>query len=233
MRDVYHEPVRSPTHRRHDAGARLLVRAVACLAACLMAACAGDDLLEDGRWEGTVFVHDGLGLRVTVPEIWVIAPDEAISQLSSTGRDVLSRGDPTGTAYGAEGPPTSRTLFAVYRFPLGTVQGINPSLVAAVENVSARPQTQTAADYLQMLQSFLSRGGTPMVFEPIATESLLAGQEFAVLGVTIQPEPGARIAQVYHARRVEDYVFTVVATFSTPEQWLELEAILRTMVMER
>lgn len=204
-----------------------------CLAIFVLAGCGGSDLLEPGRWEGTVFIHDGLGLRVTIPGDWIIAPEESNSQLSSAGRDLLSRGDPTGSAYIAEGQPTARQLFAVYRYPLGTVDGINPSLVTALENVAARPQIQTAADYLQMLETFLSRGGTPMNFEPIVPSSELAGQEFAVLAVTMQPGPDLVIGQLYHARRVDDSIFTVVATFTTPRQWVELEAVLGAMVMER
>jgi hypothetical protein len=204
-----------------------------CLAILHLAGCGGGDMLEPGRWDGGVFTHDGLGLRISIPADWVIAPEESIGQLSSAGRALLSGGDPTGSAYGADGPPTSRQLFAVFRHPLGTVQGINPSLVAALENVAARPQIQTAADYLQMLESFLSRGGTPMTFEPIVPSSELGGQEFAVMAVTLQPAPEFVIGQVYHARRVDDSIVTVVATFSTPEQWAELEAVLGTMTMAR
>ena len=222
-----HQPRHQP--RRLPLAAGGLV----CLAVLALAGCGSSDLIEPGRWEGTVFIHEGLGLRVTVPGYWIIAPEESSGQLSSAGRDLLSKSDPTGSAYGAEGQPTSRQLFAVYRFPLGTIQGINPSLVAALENVAARPQIQTAADYLQMLQTFLSRGGTPMNFEPIVSSSELAGQEFAVLAVTLQPTPELVIGQVYHARRVGDSIFTVVATFSTPEQWAELELVLGAMVMER
>jgi hypothetical protein len=225
MSDLHHW---RPGHRLPLAAGGIL-----CLALLALTGCGGGDLLDSGRWDGSVFVHEGLGLRVTVPGDWIIAPDESSGQLSSAGRELLSTGDPTGSAYGAEGQPTSRQLFAVYRYPLGTVKGINPSLVAALENVAARPQIQTAADYLQMLETFLSRGGTPMTFEPIVPSSELAGQEFAVLAVTLQPAPDLVIGQVYHARRVDDSVFTLVATFSTPQQWAELEAVLGTVVLER
>jgi hypothetical protein len=209
------------------------VGGVVCLTVLVLAGCGGSDLLEPGHWEGSVFIHDGLGMQITVPGDWVIAPEESTQQLAAKGRDLLSRSDADGDAYGAEGQPTSRQLFAVYRFPLGTTQGINPSLVAALENVAARPQIQTAADYLQMLESFLSRGGTPMRFEPIAPDAELAGQEFSVLAVTMTPAKDLVIGQVYHARRVDDSIFTVVATFSTPEQWAEQQAVLSTLIMEK
>jgi hypothetical protein len=206
--------------------------AAALLAALSLTACGGGDLLDNGRFEGHTYVHDGLRLRLPFPDTWQISPPEAIARMNDTGRKILSGGDPTGGAYGDQGAP-SRTLFVVHRHLPGSVPGVNPSLVGAMENIAARPQIQSGADYLQMVQSFLARGGTPMTFEPISNDASLAGQPFAVMGATIQPEPGQRIGQVYHARRVEDFVFTVVATFGTESQWNELEAVLHGMIMER
>ncbi len=215
-------------HRTH----RAALAAAGLLAALALAGCGGGDLLDNGRFEDHTFVHDGLGLRLPFPPSWHISPPEVIARMNESGRQVLSGGDPTGGAYADQGAP-ARTLFVVHRQPPGTVPGLNPSLVGGLENIAARPQIQSGADYLQMLQSFLARGGTPMTFEPVVPDASLAGQSFAVLAVTIQPEPGQRIGQVYHARRVEDFVLTLVATFADESQWREIEAIFGAMTMER
>jgi hypothetical protein len=207
--------------------------AVTAMALFTLVSCSGGDMLDPGRFEGTVFMHDGLGLQVPFPADWVVLPQEAQGDLSRGGRELLTGGDPTGGAYADAGAATSRTLFQVNRHPLGTVQGINPGLVGAVENITPRPEIQTAADYLQMLQDFLEQSGAPMIFEPIVTNYDLGGQQFAVLAVTMQPAPGVTIGQVYYARRVDNSVFTVVATASTPEHWAALEGILGGMAMER
>ncbi len=199
----------------------------------LAGACGGADLLEPGRFEGSTFIHEGLGVRLPFPQDWVILPPETQGEMSRGGRELLSGGDPTGGAYANAGAPTSRTLFQVNRYPLGTVQGINPSMVGAVENISARPQIQTAVDYLQMLQLFLEQGGAPVAFEPIAPSTLLGGQEFAILAATLRPAQNLIIGQVYYARRVDDGIFTIVATTATPGDWQHMEAILAGLVMER
>lgn len=208
-------------------------RSLVAILLVLSAACGGTDLLEPGRFEGNTFIHEGLGIRLPFPEDWVILPPEAQGDMSRGGRELLSGGDPTGGAYASAGAPTSRMLFQVNRYPLGTVQGMNPSLVGAVENISARPQIQTAVDYLQMLQSFLEQGGTPIAFEPIAPSSLLGGQEFAILAVTLRPAADLIIGQVYYARRVDHGIFTIVATTSTPLDWQLMENILTGLVMDR
>jgi hypothetical protein len=102
-----------------------------------------------------------------------------------------------------------------------------------VENITPRPEIQTAADYLQMLQNFLEQSGAPMTFEPIAPAYSLGGQEFAILAVTMQPVPDLTIGQVYYARRVDDSVFTIVATASNTGQWAAVEQVLSGMTMER
>lgn len=199
----------------------------------LAAACGGGDMLEPGRFQDGRFIHEALGVSLPIPSTWVILPDSAEADAARAGRDLLSGGDPTGGAYSDAGAPTSRTLFQVKQYPLGTAQGMNPGLVGAVENITARPEVQSAADYLQMLQSFMEKGGAPITFEPIVPESLLGGQNFAVLAVTLSPAPNLTIGQIYHARRVDDVVFTLVATFQTPEQWAALEQVLQGMTMER
>jgi hypothetical protein len=208
-------------------------RALAAVVLLTLAACGGGDMLDPGRFEGTVFLHDGLGIRLPFPANWEILPQEAQGDLSRDGRELLSGGDPSGGAYADAGAATSRTLFQVNRYPLGSVQGINPGLVGAVENITPRPEIQTAADYLQMLQNFLEQSGAPMTFEPIAPAYSLGGQEFAILAVTMQPVPDLTIGQVYYARRVDDSVFTIVATASNTDQWAAVEQVLSGMTMER
>lgn len=193
----------------------------------------GVEDLDAGHMEGRTYVHDGFGLRVMFPENWeVVASQEEADRVADAGKAMLSRGDPAGDAYVSAGPSTSLNLFTVYRYPLGTVEGLNPSLVAGVENVLARPAIQTPVDYLEMMQDFLTRGGTPIIFEPIVAEVELGGQTFAVLGATIQTgvQP---IGQVYYCRRIEPYMLTVVASFSAPEEWTDLEAVLSTLTLER
>ena len=82
-----------------------------------------------------------------------------------------------------------------------------------------------------MMRDFLTRGGTPMAFEPIAADSSLGGQSFAVLGATIQLGE-TPIGQVYFCRRIEPYMLTLVASFTTAEEWAELEAVLSTLNLE-
>ncbi|MCZ6650317.1 MAG: hypothetical protein O7D35_06565 [Acidobacteria bacterium] len=221
-----------PTQPSIQGGSTLRLGLVAVLLV-LAGACGGADLLEPGRFEGNIFIHEGLGIRLEFPGDWVILPLEAQGDMSRGGRELLSGGDPTGGAYANAGAPTSRLLFQVNRYPLGTVQGMNPGLVGAVENISARPQIQTAVDYLQMLQSFLEQGGAPIVFEPIAPSTILGGQEFAILAVTLRPTADLIIGQVYYARRVDDGIFTIVATSANLQDWQIMEKILEGLVMAR
>ena len=207
--------------------------AVAAVLAAISCGGGGVDRFDPGRMEGHTYLHDGFGLRITFPDDWVVLsdPDES-ERVAQAGRRMLSQGNPTGDAYRSAGPSTSRNLFTVYRYPLGTVQGLNPSLIAGVENVLARPRIQTPVDYLEMMQDFLTRGGTPIAFEPIVAEAELGGQSFAVLGATIQT--GARpIGQVYYCRRIEPYMLTIVTSFSDPTEWTELQTVLSTMTLER
>ena len=197
------------THRCSWTARRVLRpgRRVLALATALVAISCGSSGAEDldtGRMEGRTYVHDGFGLRVIFPEGWeVVASQDEAARVADAGRAMLSQGDPSGDAYRSAGPSTSANLFTVYRYPLGTVQGLNPSLIAGVENVLARPAIQTPVDYLEMLQDFLTRGGTPIIFEPIVAEAELGGQTFAVLGATIQT--GVRpIGQVLVAKGLGD-----------------------------
>ena len=208
--------------------------AVATALAAISCGSTGVEGLDTGRMEGRTYVHDGFGLRVIFPEGWeVVASQEEATRIADAGKAILSQGDPTGDAYRSAGPSTSATLFTVYRYPLGSVQeGLNPSLIAGVENVLARPAIQTSVQYLEMMQDFLTRGGTPFIFKPIVADVELGGQTFAVLGATIQT--GIRpIGQLYYCRRIEPYMLTVVASFSGPEEWSALEAVLSTLTLER
>jgi hypothetical protein len=215
--------------RHTPAAARL-----APLLALLLSGCGwwGLKQADTGRFEGRVFVQDSFGMRLPFPEGWTILTPEETSRVVDSGRQVLSGGDPAGGAYRAGGAATSKTLFTVLRYPRGSVTGLNPSLVGAVENVLSRPQIKTPADYLQMVQSFLGRGGVPMTMEPIVPEAQLAGRSFAMMPVTLQPGPVA-VGQIYYCRRIDDQMLTLVASFSTEDQWKEIEQVLAGMTIEK
>ena len=204
------------------------------LLAVLAAGCGrlGPRQADLGRFEGPVFVHEGFGMRLPFPADWTIVPRENAAQVEQAGRRALSGGPGSPDPYAAAGRATSHTLFTVYRYPLGSGRGLNPSLIGGLEDVAARPQVRTPVDYLQMMQSFLGRGGTPMRFDAIVPNTLLGGQEFAVMPATVQPGPQP-IGQLYYCRRIEDQMLTIIATFATPEQWSELEAVLAGLTLER
>lgn len=185
-----------------------------------------------GRFEGSVFVHDGFGMRLPFPADWTIVPREAAAEVEQAGRRALTGGATGADPYSAGGSATSRTLFTVYRYPLGSGRGLNPSLIGGLEDVATRPQVRTPIDYLQMMQSFLGRGGTPMRFDAIVPSTLLGGQEFAVMPATVQPGPQP-IGQIYYSRRIGDQMLTIIATFATPEHWSELEPVLAGLTMSR
>lgn len=184
--------------------------------------------MAPGHFEGKVFIHEGLGLRIPFPSDWTILSEEQQEREAEAGRRFLSQGDPTGSAYRQNGPSTSLTLFAVYQNPPGTTPGVNPHLNGAVENVLMRPQIQTPVDYLEMLMGFLQRGGAPMTFEPIVPEVLVGGKVFAVMAVTVQNGLD-RMGQIYYCRRFGDTILTLVATFATPDQWSQLEGIIQSI----
>jgi len=192
----------------------------------------GPRQIDLGRFEGPVFVHDGFGMRLPFPADWVIGPRETAAQVEEAGRRNLSGRAGSPDPYSAAGGATSHTLFTVYRYPLGSGHGLNPSLIGGLEDVATRPQVRTPIDYLQMMQSFLGRSGTPMRFDAIVPSALLGGQEFAVMPATVQmgSQP---IGQIYYCRRIEDQMLTIIATFATPEQWSEIEAVLAGLTLAR
>jgi hypothetical protein len=230
MHGARHEAKAGGPTRRHAWGAALLAFGLACgLTGCALG---GPGEADPGHFEGSVYINEALGLRVPFPPDWHVLAEGETQDAAAAGRTVLSGGDPTGGPYRSAGNPTSRTLFTVFRHPRGSVQGMNPSVVGGLENVVARPQIQTAADYLRMLEGFLGRGGVPITFDPIQPETIMGGQPFALLPVTIMAQ-GDRIAQVYFCRRIDDSMLTIVATFATQEQWDEIDAVLQGLTMAR
>lgn len=170
-------------------------------------------------------VKPNLGMTVTKPDSWYQMSDQDAGKLMDRGVD-LAVGDDKVLARAMDAArERSLAIFAVFEHPPGAPVAFNPSVLANAENIAELPGIQRGADYFFHVRRTLSASGLTydIVSEP--APYMIDGQSFdrAELRMTIN---GITVEQAIYLARHDDYMISIVQSWSGDEQRATTQAVL-------
>ncbi len=146
---------------------------------------------ELGRTEDDRYVHDGLALRLTLPEGWVFLPREQIEQATSESNSALAAEDAALAAEAEAAARISSVLFVMV--DAASLQGTTPvpSVIATLEPIDPRLLEPTPLDFAVGVKARMEQSEARIRFESEAEAALLGGVPAARLRATTESPAGA------------------------------------------
>jgi len=187
--------------------------------------------MDGGRFEGSVYHNDYLGLTVTLPPEWSVQDRELPKQTSRPGGQMLAGGSESMQTTLKEGEQRTIPLFNVFKFLPGSPVPDNPYIYACAENMSAYPGIQTGGDYLFHARRVLEAGQFKFSFPREVYVETLAGVPFHVMTTELVIPPAGKMMQEYFATVRKGYALVFTLSYWTPEERTELRNALNTKTL--
>ena len=174
--------------------------------------------LDYGKVNGSAYVNNYFGLRLTIPYGWRVQDQEVKDMLSKKGREIIRSDNPQMDAQLEASTSNTVNLLTVFKHVVGSSSGeFNASLICGAEwltnpSMSARQYMASAKRVLEMSE------GSRYDIKPFVTESV-GGEEFVVMEVAMP----SSIKQKYYAAIRKDYALFFILTYATDDD----EAVLR------
>ena len=200
------------------------------MAACLAlgAGCGkkAADEIDFGVVENSVYRNDYLGFRIKLPAHWSMQDREAQKRIAQTGGNLLAGDDKNLKAMIKASELQSVQLLAVFKHPVGTPVPFNPSIACVADRISHMPGIKSGKDYHFHTRRVLEAGQIKVSFPKEVSSENLGGKSFDVMHVEMSLNVTVR--QKYYAAIIRGYAFVCIASFTTPDDERELNAILGT-----
>ncbi len=187
--------------------------------------------MDVGRFEGSVYHNDYLGLTITLPSQWSVQDPQMTQQMVRTGEQIIAGNDENLKAAFEASQSRNFNLFTAFQHPLGSPVPYNPSLNVVAESVAHAPGLKTGADYLFHARRLLESGRMQFAFPREVYAETLAGVEFHVMTTEVSVPPVESVKQEYLATVRKGYVLLLILSYSTDEERTALYDILGTMTL--
>ncbi len=185
--------------------------------------------MDNGRFEGSVYHNDYLGLAIALPVEWSVEDPQLTKETARTGGRMLAGDKENLQATLEEGQQRTVQLFNAFKFLPGSPVPHNPYIFACAENLSRSPGVQTGDDYLFHARRVLEAGQFKFSFPREVTVETLGGVPFHVMAVELDIPPAGKMMQEYFATVRKGYALVLTTAFWTEEERIELRNILNTM----
>jgi hypothetical protein len=187
--------------------------------------------MDAGRFEGSVYHNDYLGLTIALPANWSIQDSQLNKETARTGGQMLAGSSENLQAALKEGEQRTVQLFNVFKYLPGSPVPDNPYVYAYAQDVSHSPGIKIGGDYLFHARRFLEAGQLKFSFPREVYTETLAGVEFQVMSAELIIPPAGKMVQEHFAtvRKGQALVFTL--SFWTEEERTELRNVLTTMTL--
>lgn len=168
-----------------------------------------------GKIENEVYTNEFFDFEVSINQNWSAQTQEQMAEMAKKGQEM----------YGGKNQEIQKTLrpsdvnvanlLAVFEFPVGSVQVINPSLVITAENLQSFPKVKASADYMTSVRKRLDKSSLLMMYIKDPYPKTIGGAEF--LGMEIYNQD-YNITQEYFATLRNGFAISIVIAYDTDDQ---------------
>lgn len=187
--------------------------------------------MDAGRFEGSVYHNDYLGLTVTLPANWSVQDPELNKETARTGGQMVAGNSESLQAVVKEGEQGTVQLFNVCKFLPGSPVADNPYIYAYATDVSRSPGVQSGGDYLFHARRVLEAGQLKFTFPRDVYTEKLGGQDFQVMTTELIIPPAGKMMQEHFATVRKGYAVVFQLSFWTEEERTELRNALNTITL--
>ncbi len=185
--------------------------------------------IDVGRFEGTTYRNDFLGMTITFPSDWSIQSNKTTRKMMRVGSGRIAGDDSylQEVVKGAEARVVG--LFGAFRYPPGASNSENPGVACTAGPISGVADIRTGKDYLLHAKRLLE--SSPMKFSflgEIYTRKI-GGIEFSVMKTAVALPPDV-VNMEYYATIRRGYTLVLTVSWESEEGKSMVQGILDTMV---
>ncbi|WP_028975284.1 hypothetical protein [Spirochaeta cellobiosiphila] len=178
-----------------------------------------------GTLKGTLYTNEDLGISFLFPEDWNLQGEEELNHIKEVGADTLS-GDDQNMKEAIKSTAASTTIFSLasFKYPLGTPQKLNPSVMLMAEDNSMYPGIKNSDDYILNVKSLLAQSAMDVSVEDI-DPVIFSDVTFKGIKTIIQLGQ-VDVYQQYYVTMIDRNVVAMIMTYFDDDTYQETFGIL-------
>lgn len=164
-------------------------------------------------------------MTIVVPDNWAIQSQAAQKDITKLGEKIIAGKDEAMKRIIEQSEKNRINLFAFFKYEIGSPVSFNPNIAAIAEKVSQYPGIKRGSDYLYHVRAGLTASPLHYDFPSDIQTRLISNVAFDILPAKVT-HGKAVVSQEYYAAKIDDYVLTMVLTYSTEDELSELLEIV-------
>ena len=174
--------------------------------------------VENGIYSNTFFNFD-----VSFDKDWSVQSKEEMSEMSKKGQDLILGENKTLKRSFEASQVNVAELFAVFKFPVGTVSVYNPSLIMNAENLKSFPDVRKTKDYMDAVRSLLDQAPFTLIYKKKEYSKIIGGKEFMAMEIYNEDYD---VTQEYFSTIHKGFAIVMVISYDDDNQKEELYKII-------
>jgi hypothetical protein len=178
------------------------------------------------------YQNKALGLTVTAPEGWYVAPSDVMEKLMTAGTELTTTNmNKTTKAAVQNSMQRTASIFTFTEQPPGAAVEYIAAVMGVTEDISMMPGIQRGSDYFFHARKVFEQSAVPTTIADDYKTRRIGGQEFDRMDVEMGP-PGATVKQRYFAARHGGMVFALIQSYRTDEELATLDKVLDSIKLD-
>ncbi len=173
-----------------------------------------------------------LGLTVTAPEGWYVAPSDVMEKMMSAGTDLTTANMDSRSKAAVQGSvQRTASIFTFAEHVPGSAVPYTAAVMAVTEDIGMMPGIKRGSDYFFHARQMMAQSAVPTTIAEGYTTRRIGGQEFDRMDVEMGP-PGETVSQRYFAARHGDVIFAIIQSYRTQEELAVLDKVLDSIKLD-
>ena len=168
---------------------------------------------DHGKIENGVYSNEFFNFEVPYNQDWSVKSRDQMTEMTEEVRDFVDQGNLETTP--KETQINFAQLFALFKFPIGTVSEFNPSLIINAENLKSLSAIKTPKDYINETKILLDEGPMNFVYKEKPYSITIGSKEFATMEVYNQDY---NITQEFFAAIHHGFAIAMVISYNDDAQ---------------
>lgn len=187
------------------------------------------DEISYGTIVDGVYSNEYFDMSIKVPENWIVQNQASQKELMEVGSNLIAGDDANLKVIMKEAEKQTVNMFSFFKFEQGAPVGFNPSVISVAERVTNMPGIKKGSDYLFHVKKLLESGQMNHKFPEEIYSVELSGKPFDVMTMQLDVN-GFIVNQKYYAARINDYVLSLIISYSSEAEMDELKEALNQVV---
>ena len=173
-----------------------------------------------------------LGLTVTAPEGWYVAPSDVMEKMMSAGTDLTTSNMDQRTKAAVQGSvQRTASIFTFAEHEPGSAVDYTAAVMGVTEDIGMMPGIKRGSDYFFHARKIFEQSAVPTVIAADYSTRRIGGHEFDRMDVEMGP-PGNTVKQRYFAARHGDLIFAIIQSYRTEEELATLDKVLDSIKLD-